>query len=302
MDGKISNFSQLAYIRRYTLNGGKEDGIRVVEVDNGNIRFLLNESKCLDVMQLWHKGVNLSFISKNGFSKREIPFIKRFEGGMLYTVGLDSAGAREGFDLHGSFHNIPANVISTICTEEKIEVVAEMDDSELFGKNLKFIRKISTKLGGDKVIIGDTLINNGTKTEDYCILYHTNLGYPMLDEGITIDYDGEKITPRTPLAKKMFDGAHTFLAPTDNQEERCYFIENKLPLVKVINSILGKEFDLEYSKETLPKMVLWQSNASQDYALGIEPTTTFLDDGFEFCRIEKGESKQFTLSLTVKDC
>ena len=64
MNAKISNLEQIAYARRYTLNGGKEDGLKVIEVNNGNIRFMLNESKALDVMQMWHKGTNLSFISK----------------------------------------------------------------------------------------------------------------------------------------------------------------------------------------------------------------------------------------------
>ena len=72
MNGKISHLSQRAYVRRYTLNGGKEDGLKVIEVDNGIIRFLLNESKALDIMQLWHEGVNVSFVSKNGFTKRDV--------------------------------------------------------------------------------------------------------------------------------------------------------------------------------------------------------------------------------------
>lgn len=47
---------QISYVRRYTLSEGKENGIKVVEVNNGVLRFLLNESKALDIMQLWHAG------------------------------------------------------------------------------------------------------------------------------------------------------------------------------------------------------------------------------------------------------
>ena len=83
MDGRISNFMQAASIRRYEMTEGKERGLRVLDCDNGKLRFLLNESKALDVMQLYHKGQNISFISKNGFTAREIPFANRFEGGML---------------------------------------------------------------------------------------------------------------------------------------------------------------------------------------------------------------------------
>ena len=42
MNGKISNFQQLAYVRRYTLTDAAEAGLRVTEVNNGVLRFLLN--------------------------------------------------------------------------------------------------------------------------------------------------------------------------------------------------------------------------------------------------------------------
>ena len=97
-ENKISNPLQTGYIRRYTLCDGRENGLRVTELDNGTLRVLLNESKGLDIMQVWHKGVNMSFVSKNGFTAGEWPFLNRFEGGMLYTCGLDSIGDREGFE------------------------------------------------------------------------------------------------------------------------------------------------------------------------------------------------------------
>ena len=78
MDGRISNLQQVASIRRYTLTEGRERGLDVLDCDNGKIRFLLNVSKACDVMQLYHEGQNMSFVSKNGFTKREIPFLKMF--------------------------------------------------------------------------------------------------------------------------------------------------------------------------------------------------------------------------------
>ena len=301
MDGRISNLSEICYIKRYTLAGGKEEGLKVVEINNGVLRFIVNESKAFDIMQLWHKGENVSFVSKNGFTKdTTVAYNRRFEGGMLYTVGLDSVGERVGFDTHGSFHNIPAKVLSAICTEEKIEVVAEVEDTALFGKNLVMIRKISTALNSDTLTVEDSLVNRGSKDEEYCLLYHINLGYPMLDDGVKVLYDGKIILPRTNLAAERINEAHTFLPPVDNEEERCYFIENEEPRVTVVNEKLNKTFILEYSEKTLPKMVLWQSNASGDYALGLEPTTTFLDDKFKYCVIKTGETKVNKINITVK--
>lgn len=69
MNEKISNLSQLAYVRRYTLTDGSEAGLKIVEVHNGKLRFLLNESKALEMPQLWHEGTNVSFVSERTYGE-----------------------------------------------------------------------------------------------------------------------------------------------------------------------------------------------------------------------------------------
>ncbi len=299
MDGKISNFAQLAYIRRFTLNEGKEAGLKIVEVNNGKLRFLLNESKALDMSQLWHNGTNISFLSKNGLTAANLPFSRRFEGGMLYTCGLDSVGAREGYDLHGTLHNLPAKVLSTVCNEEEISVIAEVEDGELFGKDLLLRRTVKTKCGSEEVTVEDTLFNRGYRDEEYCLLYHINLGYPMLDKGVNIEAEEEEVTPRTAWAKEREGDRKVFTADVPNEEERCYFIKHKTPCVTVTNEKLGKRFTLNYSQETLPCFVQWCSSASGDYALGLEPSTTFLDEKFGMRKLAAGQSKTFCLRFSV---
>ena len=300
MDGRISNWAQVCSLRRYELTEGRERGLRVIDCDNGRIRFLLNESKALDMMQLFDRGVNVSFISKNGFTAREIGFSKRFEGGMLYTVGLDSAGAREGFPLHGTFHNLPARVLEAVCDENGIRVVAEIEDTELFGKNLVLRRTVESRAGSDSVTVTDVLQNRGTREEDYCLLYHVNVGYPMLDEGAELVDDAEELIPRTAWAEKHIKGRRKMTAPIPNQEEMCYFLRLKTPKVTLCNPKLGRTFTLAFSGETLPHFVEWKSMAAGDYALGLEPSTTKLDDKFAFCRIARNEKKYYHLIFTVK--
>ena len=65
---KCSNPEQTAYLRRYTLTDGRQAGVRIVEIYNGVLRALFNESKALDLIQLFHLGVNMGFLSKNGIS------------------------------------------------------------------------------------------------------------------------------------------------------------------------------------------------------------------------------------------
>lgn len=299
MDGRISNFQQVASIRRYTLSEGREKGLDVLDCDNGKIRFLLNVSKACDIMQLYHEGQNMSFVSKNGFTKRETPFLRRFEGGMLYTCGLDSVGGRDGFELHGTLHNIPAEIIRAECNENGITVEAIIRDTALFGKNLVLKRKIFTAIGGDSITLEDTLCNIGYKEEEYCLLYHINVGYPMLDNGAKVIVDVESYTPRTAWAKQNEATMYAMNAPTPNQEETCYFLNLKKPEITLVNEKIGKKFTVSYSGDTLTHFVEWKSMASGDYALGLEPCTTELDDRFAYKTIEVGEEIKFFVKILI---
>ena len=299
MDGRISNLMQTASIRRYELTEGKERGLRVLDCDNGKLRFLLNESKALDVMQLYHEGQNISFVSKNGFTMRETSFEKRFEGGMVYTCGLDSLGGREGYELHGTLHNIPARIVRAECSEAGIAVEAEIADTALFEKNLLLKRKVYTAVGADTLEISDTLVNRGDNEEEYCLLYHVNVGYPMLDEGAYLQAKVSKVQPRTPWAEKNMSVRDKMSAPKAGQEEMCYFLQLDAPEISLVNEKAGKKFTLKWSADTLPHFVQWKSMANGDYALGLEPCTTVLDGGFAYRKICPQEHIKFCLSVRV---
>lgn len=297
MNKKINHALQTGYIRRYTLSEGKENGLRIIELNNGILRVLLNESKGLDIMQVWHKGVNMSFVSKNGFTARELPFLKRFEGGMLYTCGLDSIGGREGFELHGSFHNTPAAV--TDIDNQNLRVSADIEVTSLFGENLVMKRTVSLTDG--KLQLEDTLVNRGTKDENYCLLYHINFGYPFLDEGVQVEADIGEVIPRTPKSAEASHERTSFIAPVDNEEERCYFLENNGNSISAVNKKLGVRATVSYSKDTLPCLIQWNSPASQDYALGLEPATCRLDDGFCYKQIAPQEQVRFAVLLAFNE-
>lgn len=301
MDGKISNLCQVASLRRYVLCDGAERGLEVIDCNNGTLRFLINVSKACDIMQLYHRGENVSFVTKNGFTGREIPFLNRFEGGMVYTCGLDSVGGREGYELHGTLHNTPAKIVRAQCDEQGICVEAEIRDTALFGKNFVLKRRISSERGSEHLTIEDTLVNEGYAEEPYCLLYHVNVGYPMLDEGTKIVANARQITPRTEWAKENIATVYEMQNAQAEREETCYFLELAEPTVSVLNEKTGKAFTLAYSARTLPHFVEWKSEASCDYALGLEPCTTELDERFAYKTLQPREEVNFKLELSVKN-
>ena len=300
MNGKINSLSQIASIRRYTITEGSAKGLDFIDIDNGNIRFLLNVSKALDITQLYHKGVNMSFLSKNSLTKRELAFGDRFEGGMLYTCGFDNFGGRDGYETHGTFHNTPAEVVRAECTNNEIVVEANIRNSTLFGKNLLIRRKITTKVGSSKIDLCDELINESYRDEEYCVLYHFNVGYPMLDNGGKVIADVSEIKARNDWANENISTAFFIEDDVPNKQETCYFVKLNTPKITYVNEKINRELTLSYTMDTLPCFTLWKSMASGDYALGLEPCTSELDDNFERKIVKAGESVKFELSLSVK--
>lgn len=300
MDGRISNLSEVASVRRYTLTEGKASGIDVLDCDNGRIRFLVNLSFAADIMQLYHEGQNMSFVSKNGFSGSRGDFLSRFEGGMLYTCGLDCVGAREGSAIHGSLHTTPAELIRASCDEGGIVIEAKVACTALFGRDLTLLRKISTAISSDTVKIEDTLINGAYRDEKYALLYHINIGYPMLDEGAAVIADIAEKHPRNEWSRCLQDESCDISAAIPNIDENCYFLKLNEPNISLLNNKLGKKFTVSYSGDTLPHFVEWKSMAAGDYALGFEPATTELDDRFEYKTIAAGEKIEFKIELKVE--
>jgi len=301
MNGKISNFQQVASLRRYTMTEGRERGLDVIDCDNGNLRFLLNVSKGLDIMQMYHRGQNLSFVSRNGFTAENIDFMSRFEGGMLYTCGLDSIGGRDGYVAHGTYHTFPAQVLTARCDKQGIVVEALVRDTAMFGQDLVMKRRITSDIGGDCIVVEDSLTNLSFKEQNYCLLYHVNVGYPMLDAGAEVRLNEKSCCGRTPWATQNMESRFEMEEPVVDTEETCYFIEMNEPRAGIVNKTIGKEFVLDYSGDTLPCFVEWKCMVSGDYALGLEPCSCLLDDRFAYSTIQAGQTIDFKLKLSVRE-
>ena len=149
------------------------------------------------------------------------------------------------------------------------------------------------------MILEDTIVNEGYNDEEYCLLYHINVGYPMLDEGARIVADVNKCTTTTEWAKENISRAFLMEETVPNMEETCYYLTLNNAEISLVNEKIGKRFVLSYSADTLPYFLEWKSRASGDYALGLEPCTTKLDNSFSYKIIKFEESIQFQLKLEI---
>lgn len=298
MDARIGNHEQACSARRVEVLDGRGAGTRLVYVANGRLHFTLSESNALDILRLWHGGTNVGFVSKNGLVADTDDFARAFPAGMLYTCGLDAIGAVEGHPLHGRIHSVPADVREIAADADGVRIVAEIRDTALFGQNLVVTRTVETAAGSDEVRIEDRICNRAFRPEPYCLLYHVNVGWPIVDAGARIGGDFAESRPRTPWAAHEMAKMLEVEPPLDNAEETCYFHETRDGAMSVTNEALGKRFTV---RSSLRKFVEWKSRASGDYVIGLEPCTSWLDGELRREILAPGETAVHALALKTED-
>ena len=58
-----------------------------------------------------------------------------------------------------------------------------VQQSAVFGEDLHLRRRIEAEVGTDEIRVVDRVVNHGFYETPHMLLYHLNVGYPVLDEG-----------------------------------------------------------------------------------------------------------------------
>lgn len=109
------------------------------------------------------------------------------------------------------------------------------------------------------------------------IVYHCNLGWPLLDESAVLDIPSTAVHARDPDAEAGIDTWRAFDGPTPGFREQVFrhdFPADSDVLVRLRNDAIGVEFSLAFSSSELPHLYQWKMTSQRHYALGIEPTNS----------------------------
>ena len=244
MEQNIRNYigkpEQLFSVWEGRFSGGKADGVRFIEVDNGTgLHVTLLPDRCLDIYQVRINGRSLNYLTANGITAPAYynPFGEGwsdgFFGGFLFTCGLTNIGIKgdEGWETekeHGCISNSPARHVNLDYSSDGMSVTISgtMHEGILGGANLLLTRKIQLCYGDNTIRMTDTVRNDGCRPCPMELLYHCNTGYPLLSEDAVVDipHRGE-VRGRTPHAAAHVDTWQTIDPPQDEYEERCYYHE-----------------------------------------------------------------------------
>lgn len=312
---RVGSLDQVAGIRHYRVVGGAAEGTALFAVHNrAGLEYTVVADKCLDLFDFRYRGVNLAFRTKNGLvhparvGSVADDFFNTWGGGMLATCGLANVGdacEEDGLHpVHGRIGNTPARLVQA---EERwdegdlvLEVAGEMSESRLHGRHLAMRRRVVTTLDSKAVEVRDEVTNLSEAEEPIFLLYHVNVGHPLLDEETHVwcnadDMDAPAAGPMgppdagTPMSTTLHRGGPQAAAAA------------------VVNHRLGLGLGLEWDRGRLPLMHQWRNRSPGDYVLAIEPATCPVSGRAEALRgspvpsLAGYSTASFGLTLTVLD-
>jgi Domain of unknown function (DUF4432) len=306
--GEVVAGAQGCSIRKLTLDGGKQEGVDVIVVDNGKLKFSVCPTRGMGVLSVtmgdiflgWNSPVKEIVHPKliNLQSRGGLGWLEGFNEWMV-RCGLESAGhpgvdrfinnvgdeAAMELTLHGKIANIPASEVEVVIDPEpphRLRVRGRVEERMFYGPKLVLEAEISTVPGSNEFQLADLIANDGEDEQEFQIIYHANFGPPLLEEGSTFAAAVERVTPFNQHAVKDVASYANYQGPRLGFIEQVYCLCPKSDragraLIMLRNKAREKAVSMKFATGELPFVTLWKNtNALKEgYVTGLEPGTGF---------------------------
>ena len=325
---RVGNMAQVASIRRLVSDDGKGRGMRVLEVNNGSgLSFSLYPDRGMDIGQAYYKGTPLAWVSRNQevapqfYEAEGIEWLRSWGGGLLTGCGLVNVGGPntaggERHGLHGRLSHIPAEEVNTSSAwtadgKFTLSASGRVRHSRVFGENLLLTRTITTSLGEASITVRDTVENQGFAPSPLMLLYHLNLGWPLVDSGAALRAPAHEVTPQNEHSAAGLADWRKITAPVPGFREQVYYHtlpadSQGLAAIRLVNRRLGLAFNVTYRVAELPYLIQWKMMGQGEYVVGLEPANCY-PEGQEqnankglLRQLAAGEKIETFLKLTVE--
>jgi len=328
---RVGRLDQAAGVRLVTVGDGVERGVRLLEFRTGTgFEFDVVVDRAFDIGRCEHSGRGLSWLSATGFAgpwfyePQGLGFLRNFGGGLLTTCGLDHAlfmaedtaeqyhyppKPTETFGMHGRVSNRPARLAGYGQRWNGDECVlyaeGEVLQAAVFGEQLLLRRIVEARVGESRLTIRDEIVNVGHDRTPHMLLYHVNVGWPVVDEGTQLVVPATSVEPR---GQHPVEGYDVMTAPAAGYIEQVFEHElvaeadGRVP-VAVMNHDLELGAYQLFRHDQLPHHFVWRMLGEGTYVVGIEPCTNRtagrLDarERGELIELEAGESRTYDLEL-----
>jgi hypothetical protein len=289
-----------------TLHGGRQEGVQVIEVDNGAMTFTIVPTRGF--------GVWKAEVGKQGAGKLRLgwdspiqeiihPSYVRLSdnggqgwvagfGGLMVRGGLASFGSpvqdgNQQLTLHGHVDYLPAGFVSVRYEAQPVPRLVfrgVVDDVQTFGPQLRLTSEISTEIGKPEFSFDDTITNLSDAPQEMQLLYHTNFGTPLLGKGSEFVAPVKQVSPMNPASAagdlkdwNRYSGPHAapYTAKVFNMQ---LYGDARGETKAMLKSPDGTQGVLmRFDTHGLPYMSLWKNEITPKagYVTGLEPGTGF---------------------------
>ena len=339
---RSGSLTQFGGVRLVTLGDGIERGMRMLEFRTGSgLAFSVLVDRAMDIAEMSHNGRAIGWHSPTGFrhpglhdpeGEDGLGWTRSFSG-FLGTCGLDHILGPEtvpansynyprkamvSHGLHGRIGAIPARLTGygELWKGERCTLWAEgiVVQAAVFGEVLHLQRRIEADLGGNEVRLSDRVVNAGFALTPHMLMYHINLGYPVIDEGARYLAPIRQVVWATHEAalKAQRTGYRRCPGPRQGFAEQVW--EHAMAAdaaghvpVAVVNDRLGFGLEVQSRLSQLPCAYQWQNFQAGHYVMGIEPSThhakgnLFARQRDEMIWLAAGETRDYDLRFRVLD-
>lgn len=314
----VSQTLQACGVEEHRLVGGRGDGMRLLEVRNGlGLEFTVSADRCADLSRLSFLGRNCGFFSRSGYVHPAYydgvgkGSEKNFTGGFLATCGLSNVGppnidGGEELPLHGTIGNLPAEHIFWDMDEENIIIKAIVPHGGFLAPKLTLTRIITCSTRENTFTISDTIKNEEDSEVPLMLLYHINLGYPLLSEHARLYIPSAQVTPRDPRAAEGLTVWDKVEPPQAGFKEQCYFHQfDTMGSAVLYSPELGQGLTIHFDPKELPYFTQWKMMGQSEYVMGLEPGNCYPEGRAEARRqgrlqmIAPSEERRFTLRFKL---
>lgn len=295
-------------VRKYVLHGGKQEGVEVIDVNNGKLRFTVVPTRGMSIQEVlmgdlrlgWDspvKGlVHPKYINQHtrqglgwleGFNEWMVRCGLEFFGGPGTDEFIDNTGKKATMDLtlHGKIGNTPASQVEVIVERQapyRIRILGRVDETCMHGPKLELSAEVSTVPGSNSLRISDKITNRSAVEQEFGILYHANYGTPLMEKGAKFVAPARQVTPINEYPASDVSSYNLFRAPIPGFPEQVFCLrlwadKNDRTKVMLRNAAADKAVSMAFSIKQLPFFTLWKNPVAYEdgYVTGLEPGTGF---------------------------
>ncbi|MBI0037875.1 aldose 1-epimerase family protein [Gilliamella sp. B14384H2] len=281
------------------LKGGKQEGSELLTIKSEGLTINLSPTRGLGIVNVEGNGIRLGWDSpvKEIVNPKYMNLESR--GGAGWLDGFNEMMVRCGFEwtghavqadgmmytLHGRAQNTPVSKLFVEVEEQApytITIRGLIKENAFKKSNFETWVTIRHVPGSKEFTVHDILTNLSDYDRDYQIIYHSNFGTPILEQGAKFVAPVKEISPFNEYAATGLKNWQTYQGPTKGFDEMVYNIfpysdANNQTQVMLKSNASDKGVGIAFNTQQLPVLTLWKNTDTlkQGYVTGIEPGTSF---------------------------